>query len=88
MIRAWNWLKFAFAANPFGMILLAITLLVGAFILMYKKNETFRNFVQEAWAKIKEIIGGVVDFLVNLFSTMWDGIKAGLEAVWGAIKFV
>jgi phage-related protein len=88
VITAMKFLKVAFATNPFGMILLAITLLVGAFILLYNKNETFRNFVQEAWAKIKEIIGGVVDFLVNLFSTMWDGIKAGLEAVWGAIKFV
>lgn len=43
-------------ANPVGLIVGIIALLVGAFILAYQKVDWFRDFVDKAWAAIKDAI--------------------------------
>lgn len=75
IIKVVNMLKPAFAAlnavmaaNPISIIILAIAGLVAALVTLYNKNETFRNFVNTAWAQIKEVISGVVNALVNFFT--------------------
>lgn len=61
------------AANPIGVVVLAIAGLVAALVTLYNKNETFRDFVNKAWAQIKEVISGVVNALVNFFTVTIPG---------------
>src|SRR5690606_6100826 len=68
--KAWNAiqrvLNGTLRANPIGIIITIIGLLVGAIVLAYQRSETFRNIVQAAWNGIKtaaslawDIIGAV-----------------------------
>ena len=80
IIKVVNLLKPAFAAlnavmaaNPIAIVVLAIAGLVTALVTLYNKNEEFRNFVNTAWAQIKEVISGVVNALVNFFTVTIPG---------------
>lgn len=80
VIKVVNLLKPAFAAlnavmaaNPVGIVIVAIAGLVAALVTLYNKNETFRNFVNTAWAQIKEVISGVVNALVTFFTVTIPG---------------
>ena len=80
IIKVVNLLKPAFAAlnavmaaNPIAIVVLAIAGLVAALVTLYNKNETFRDFVNTAWAQIKEVISGVVNALVNFFTVTIPG---------------
>lgn len=74
-------LNVVLALNPIGIIVLAIVGLVAAFVVAYKRSETFRDIVQGAWEGIK-----------NAATTAWDWIRdkvfaplsTGVQAVWGA----
>ena len=72
------------AMNPIGLIVLAIIGLAAAFVVAYKRSETFRNIVNSAWASIKDAAGAVADwFMTHVWPVMkavWDGISAG--AIW------
>ena len=59
----WAW-NAALTANPIGIVVVAIAALVAAFIIAYKKSETFRKIVQAAWAGIK--VGA---------KALWDSLK-------------
>jgi TP901 family phage tail tape measure protein len=43
-----------FLLSPVGLVILAIVGLVAVFVMLYKKNEKFREFVTKAWNTIKE----------------------------------
>lgn len=45
--------RLLFAASPIGAIILAITILIGVFVLLYNRNKTFRDFVIRMWERIK-----------------------------------
>ncbi len=57
-------------ANPIGLVITAISLLVTAFIYLWNNCEGFRNF----WIKLWEIIKDAFNKAVN-------GIKSGIESV-------
>nr|DAU60507.1 MAG TPA: minor tail protein [Caudoviricetes sp.] len=61
------------ALGPVGMIITIIGAVIAALVALYNKNETFRNFVNNAWAQIKEVIGGVVNAIVNFFTVTIPG---------------
>ena len=61
------------ALGPVGMIITIIGAVIAALVALYNKNETFRNFVNNVWAQIKEVISGVVDALVNFFTVTIPG---------------
>ena len=63
-------LNLVMSANPIGLVVAAITLLVGAFIYLWNNCEGFREF----WIKLWDIIK-------NAFNTAVDGIKKGIENV-------
>lgn len=78
----------ALLANPITWVALAIGLLVGAFVLLYKKSETFRNAVNNLWAKLKEFATEVwetklkpaIESMKQAFSKLWnDTLKPALE---------
>lgn len=61
------------AANPIAIVVLAVAGLIAALVALYNKNEKFRNFVNTAWTQIKEVIGGVVNALVDFFTVTIPG---------------
>lgn len=73
----------ALRANPIGLIITAITLLVAAFIVMYKKVDWFRNGVNAAWAGIKIAVKAVSDWftgvLVPFFQAAITSLVVGFQ---------
>jgi hypothetical protein len=76
-------LGLAFAANPIGATIAVIGLLIGAFVLLYKKVDWFRKAVD--W---------VVGKVVGAFQWLWDKLfghsifpdmLAAMRRIWGAI---
>src|SRR5699024_7931553 len=59
-------LNAAMKANPIGLIITAVTLLVAGFILMYKKVGWFRDGVNAAWAGIKFAVKAVSDWFAGV----------------------
>ena len=60
-------LNAALTANPIGIAVVAIAALVAAFIIAYKKSQTFRDIVLGAWTAIKTASVTVFNFLVSFF---------------------
>src|SRR5699024_9569635 len=84
-------------ANPIGLVITAIMLLVGAFVTAYKRSETFRKIVDAAWQGIKDAASAVWNFLkkyvfgpiVAYYKTLWKAaVKAKdlMVAAWDSIK--
>ena len=71
-------LNTAMAANPIGIVVAAIAALVAGLVVLYKKSDKFRDFVDNLWKAVKLYIG----FIVEYFKTAWKAIKK----VWETIK--
>lgn len=81
------------AMNPIGLVIAAVAGLVTAFIMLWKKSESFRNFWKGMWAEIKKTvekyIGAVVDFFKNAWKKIesaWSGVKDFFKGIWESIK--
>ena len=78
MAVAQRGLNMAMRANPIGLIISAIMLLIGAFVMAYQNVDWFRNLVDTAWAAIKTAISVVVDWFVN---TAWPWMQQAISAL-------
>lgn len=89
-------LNAAMKANPIGLIITAITLLVGAIVWLYNNNETARKIIDAAWNGIKNGIKAAVDWIVGAWNnvvhwltvTLPDGfndLKNNVTNVWNNI---
>lgn len=71
-IKAWSIaqgvLNVVLAANPIGVVVIALAALVGGLIYAYKNSETFREIVDQAFSIVKE--KGV---------ELWEKIRPGLQ---------
>lgn len=56
------------AANPVGVIIIAITALIAIFVTLYNKCEWFRNGVNAIWENIKNAFFGAWDAITNFFT--------------------
>jgi len=67
------------AANPIGIVIVAIVALVGAFIYLWNTSEGFRNFFINAWNMIKDgfIAGwnGMMAFFTETIPSWIESIK-------------
>lgn len=70
-------LNLVMTANPIGLIISAIVALGAAFILLYKKCEPFRKFINGIGAGIKKAFLGVVEW--------FKGIPAKISAIFSAV---
>lgn len=59
-------------------IVAAIGAVIAALVLLYQNNEDFRNFVNEAWKNIQEVIGGVIDAIAGFWT---NTLQPTLQAI-------
>jgi len=69
------------AANPIGIIILAVVALVAAFIWLWNNVEGFRNFFIGAWEAIQVAIAAVA----NWFKSVWGSISSWFKSIWDSI---
>ena len=79
----------ALIANPLGLIVAAIALVVTGLVLFFTKTEIgrkiwegFTEYLKLAWEAIKIAFGAAWDVI----SGIWDGMVKGAGAVWDGIK--
>lgn len=83
-------LNLAMRANPIGLIITAITLLVGGLVLAYQKSETFRNIVNGIGTAIMSVVRPAIDWFTGTALpalgafTMWVGEQ--FLKLWPIIK--
>jgi hypothetical protein len=61
--------------NPIGLVITAVTLLVGALVLAYKRSDTFRAIVDRAFKAVKVAA-----------KIMWDGIRSAFSSISNALS--
>ena len=80
VVAAAQWLlNAALSANPIGIVIIAVAALVGGFILLYKKSETFRTAVNNLWKGFTGWLGVVGEKLkafADKFQPIIDKVKA------------
>lgn len=101
--KAWaaaQWLiNAAMTANPIGLVIAAIALLVTGLVIAYKKSETFRNIVNGAFGAVKKVAvgifnwigdnwGKILGFMTAPFSLAIKPIWKHRDSILGAIKAV
>ena len=74
-------LNIVMAANPIGLIIIAIAALVAAFVVLWNNCEAFRNFWIGLWEGIKTVFSAVVDFFKTTFTAVVDFFKTTFTAV-------
>ena len=85
MTLAQKGLNAAFKANPIGLVITAIGLLVTAFITLWQRCEGFRNFFINMWEGIKKVFSGIGDFVGGVFKGIGNIIKGYFN---GYIKLI
>lgn len=89
MAKAQAVLNAVMAANPIALVVIAIGALVAAFVLLWNKSETFRNFWKGLWESIVEWTKGAVDkckvffteTIPNAFNAVIDFIKNNWQSI-------
>lgn len=77
---AFTTLGAAFAANPIGIVIVAITALVAAFIYLWNNCESFRNFFINLWEDIKNACSVAVDWIIEKCQAIGTFFTATLPA--------
>lgn len=87
--KAWaavQWLlNAALTANPIGLVVAAVALLIGGIILLWKKNEGFRKIVIAVWNAIKVAFKAVADWVTQV---LVPGIRAAFDKIVGVVRAV
>lgn len=69
------------AANPIGMIIIAIGLLVTAFVTLWNNCESFRNFWINLWNNIKNITSTAINGIKTFFTNIIDFVKNNWQSL-------
>lgn len=73
------------AANPIGLIVVAIAALVAGLVYAYQHSERFREIVQTAWQAIQDAASAVVDWFTTnalpVLQQVWEGIQTAASVV-------
>jgi len=75
-------LNAAMAANPIGLIIMAVIALIAGIVLLVKNFDKVKEAFAKIWEGIKEIFGKIGEF----FKGVWNGIKEGASKAWNGIK--
>lgn len=74
------------AANPIGIIIVAIGALVAAIVYLWNNSEEFRNFIIGLWETISSAVVAAVTAVGDFLKAAWEGIKNVASTVWNAIS--
>lgn len=104
LVTGAQWLlNAAMAANPIGLVVIAIAALIGALVLAYNKVDWFKRFVDAAWDVIYKAIETVVTWfketawpiletvfgwIVEYVKTVARAYKTAWDAIYKAIETV
>ena len=74
--------------SPVGAVIAGIVALVAAFVIAYKKSETFRNIVKKLATIIKTVVVGAFKILSRIFGTFVSGLKKVVSVVRSAVSTI
>lgn len=74
------------AANPIGLVIVAVTSLVAAFIYFWNTSDEFRQFWIELWEGIKEAAITAWNAIKEFFTSAWQAISTTAQTIWTGIK--
>ena len=93
MTVAQRLLNIAMSMNPIGLVIAAIAALVAAFVVLWNRSETFRNFWIGLWnaivTKVQTVLATIKIIFENIRSTIqqkFDAIRTKVNTVVSAIK--
>lgn len=69
----WAW-NIAMAANPVGVVVLAIIALIGVIVMAYEKIGWFRGAIMASWEAIKGFAIAIKNYVINTIVDMAQGI--------------
>lgn len=72
---------FSFLTSPIGLIIIAITAVIGIIVYLWNTNEGFRNAIINAWNAICDFFKSIPTF----FQSMWENIKIFFVNGWNSI---
>jgi len=78
--QAFNILKFALLANPFALFVAGLVMVGVALVQVYKKSETFRNFVDKLVGTVKSALPSF-DSFKKAFSGIGQVLGGGLTSI-------
>lgn len=77
----------AVVTSPVGLVVLAIGLLVAAFVILWKKSDAFRNFFKALWEGIKNVAAAVGRWFAGPFVDFFTKtIPAGFQWLLNWVK--
>jgi phage-related protein len=80
-------LNLAMRANPIGLVITALFAIGAAFVLAYKKSETFRKIVTGAVNGVKAVVRGVGDFISGVWRRAFGAVRTAWNSTVGGKGF-
>ncbi|NLC41068.1 MAG: phage tail tape measure protein [Clostridiaceae bacterium] len=75
-------------ANPIGMVITIIGLLIAAFVALWNKSEAFRNFWIGLWQKLKSAVATAVNGIKTAWNAVYNNLISPVKKAWTTIKNV
>jgi hypothetical protein len=89
-VMAWNAiqaiLNITLAANPIGIVVIAIAALVAAFVTAYNTSETFRTVVDSALNRVKQTGQDVAKWFTETLPTFFSRSAEAIGSAFGKVK--
>lgn len=90
--RVWaavQWvLNAAMVANPLGLVVIAVVALVAAFVIAYKRSETFRKIVNAAFDGVRKVVSAVVGWFAKYVPKVFSAVVSAVRAYVNAYRSV
>lgn len=68
-------------ANPIGLVITAIGLLVVAFVTLWKKSDSFRSFWINLWTNIKDTVSTGIKAVTTFFKNLISWVKKNWQSL-------